>query len=138
MHENFTREQPSNGPSDRSFGLTFAILFAIIGLAPLARHHSVRGWALVISAAIILVSLARPAALHPANRIWMQFAAILNRIVSPIVMGLIFLFVVFPIGLILRFLGKDPLRRRFDPQATTYWIPRQPPGPPPESMSRQF
>ena len=138
MHEDFKRELPSTGPSDRSFGFTFAIFFAVIGLLPLLRHHSVRWWALALSAVMIVISLVKPAILHEANRLWMGLAAVLNRIVSPVVMGLVFLLAVFPTGLVLRMMGKDPLRRRFDPQADTYWLPRQPPGPAPESMSRQF
>lgn len=138
MHEDFKRGLPPGGPSDRSFGITFAVVFALIGLAPLVRWHPARWWALGLSAAILAVSLLKPAILHHANRAWMGLAGILNRIVSPVVMGLVFFLAAIPTGLILRMLGKDPLRLRFDRQAETYWLARQPRGPAPETMSRQF
>src|SRR5215468_7429962 len=99
MHEDFKREIEATGPSDRSFGLTFAAVFALIGLVPLWRHHPVRWWALGISAGFLLVSIAAPSVLHRPNRLWMGLAMILNRIVSPIVMGLVFFLAVLPTSL---------------------------------------
>jgi hypothetical protein len=76
--------------------------------------------------------------LRPFNRLWFRFGLLLSRVVNPLVMGLLFYFTVTPIGLIMRALGKDPLRLRFDRGARTYWIDRQPPGPEPETMRQQF
>jgi hypothetical protein len=56
----------------------------------------------------------------------------------PIVMRLLFFGVVTPIGVAMRLAGRDPLRRRHDPSASSYWILRRPPGPSPVSMRRQF
>jgi hypothetical protein len=58
--------------------------------------------------------------------------------VSPVVLGIMFFLVVTPIGLLMRAFGKDPLRLRFDKSASSYWLDRTPPGPPPESLSDQF
>ena len=136
MHEDFKRELPPGGPSDRNFGITFAAFFALIGLAPLLKHHPARWWAIAISAGFLLVSAAIPSILRPANRAWMGLAHLLNRIVSPIVMAVVFVVAVLPTGLILRMLGKDPMRVKFDRNAGSYWIARPPSAP--ESMSRQF
>ena len=93
---------------------------------------------LAISAAFLIVTLLRPALLHPMNHAWMKLALLLNRIVTPIITGILFFLVVTPMGVIMRWPGKDPLRMRSDPAAKSYWLPREPPGPAPESMARQF
>jgi hypothetical protein len=84
------------------------------------------------------VALLWPAVLAPLNRIWTRFGLLLHRIVSPVVLGVMFFGVVTPMGLVMRALGKDPLRLRFDPAARTYWIERRPPGPAPDTLNNQF
>ena len=118
--------------SDRSFGFTFAILFSALGL-----WHLRIGW-LAAGAIVLLITLIQPSALAPSNRVWTRFGELLNRIVSPLVSALVFFVAVTPTALILRWKGKDPLRLKLEPAAPSYWIPREPPGPAPESMIRQF
>ncbi len=72
------------------------------------------------------------------NRLWFLFGMALHKVISPLVMGLLFYLTVTPIALIMRAIGKDPLHRQFDPQAKSYWIERRPAGPAPETMRRQF
>lgn len=123
--------------SDRGFGVVFAVLFAAIGLFPLIRGNAPAAWALAASGATLATALARPRWLSPFNRVWFRFGMILHRIVSPLAMGLIYLLAVTPTGLVLRAFRKDILRLRRDPDADSYWIPREPPGPSPESMEDQ-
>jgi hypothetical protein len=78
-----------------------------------------------------------PAALAPLNRMD-AFRLLLHRIVSPLVLGVMFFGVVTPMGLVMRALGKDPLRLRFDRDARSYWIDRRPPGPAPDTLNNQF
>ncbi|MBZ5609643.1 MAG: hypothetical protein LAP38_15385 [Acidobacteriia bacterium] len=137
-HEDFSRQAEAKGSSDRTFGVVFAVFFALLGLAPLRTHHSIRWWALAVSLVFLALAVLRPAWLHPFNRLWTQLGLLLGRVVSPIVMGLLFFLVVTPVGFLLRLLGKDPLRLAPDPGASTYWIERRPPGPPPETMANQF
>lgn len=137
-HEHLTTEDTASGPSDRSFGWVFTIFFCLAGAWPMLYHEPARRWALVISAVFALVTLLRPALLHPANRLWTRFGLLLGKLTNPIVTGLLFFLVVTPIGLLLRLAGKDLLRLRRDPDASSYWIERRPPGPPPESMPQQF
>ncbi len=68
----------------------------------------------------------------------MKFGLLLHRVVNPLTMGVIFFFTVTPIALMFRILGKDPLRLKLDPEAKSYWIYRDPPGPRPDSMKQQF
>jgi len=128
----------NNGTSDRSFGLVFSALFAIIALHPLLGGGSIRSWSLVVAGTFLLLTLLTPGVLAPVNRLWMKFGELLHRIVSPLALGIVFYFTVLPTGLILRLLGKDPLRLRFDPTVESYWIVRDPPGPAAESLNNQF
>jgi len=76
--------------------------------------------------------------LSPLNRMWTWLARALNKIVNPVVTAALFYLVFTPVGVLMRLTGADPLRLRFDKGAKTYWIEKQPPGPPPETMARQF
>jgi hypothetical protein len=138
LHEDFSRKQDAQGSSDRGFGLVFTTFFLVVALNPLRSGHPVRLWALIAAAAFLGFALLWPAALHRPNRLWMQFAQLLSRVFNPIVTGLLFYLVITPAGWLIRRLGNDPLKLRFDPSASTYWIERQPPGPAPDSMSHQF
>jgi hypothetical protein len=137
-HERLGVDEVVSGSSNRSFGLTFAIVFTIVALGPLIWGGSVRGWALVVAAAFLLAALALPRVLAPLGRLWLRFGLLLHACVSPVVMGLVFYTTVTPIGIVRRLFGQDPLRLRFDRDAVTYWIERHPPGPAPDTMPRQF
>jgi hypothetical protein len=137
-HERLAVDEVATGASDRSFGLTFAIVFALIGLSPLVRGRPVRAWAFVVAAVVFLAALMFPRGLAPLNRIWLRLSLALHACLSPVILALVFFTTVTPIGLVRRMLGKDPLRLRADDNAITYWIERQPPGPEPDTMRRQF
>ena len=138
LPESFERDEPAHGSSNRSFGLVFAALFLIVGLAPLLHDRPARIWSLALAAAFLGVALGRASLLAPLNRLWTRFGLLLHRVVNPVVMGAIFYLAITPFGVVMRLVGKDPLRRGFDPEAASYWIDRTPPGPSPQSMSNQF
>ena len=137
-HETYARDDKVKGSSDRMFGFVFTAVFAVIALWPLVGGEPVRIWSLIVAAVILVVALVRPALLAPFNRAWTRFGLLLHKVVNPILMGIIFFVAVTPIGLIMRAMGKDPLRLQFDATARTYWIERTPPGPEPETMKHQF
>lgn len=137
-HEDFTRKAEVPIGSDRSFGLVFAAVFAVVGLAPLVHGRELRPWALGLAAAFLVLALVAPRALRPLNRVWFRLGLALHHVVTPVVMGLLFFLTVTPMGVLMRLSGKDPLRLKRDSQATSHWIPRQPPGPAPQSMRNQF
>ena len=138
MHEDLARDHEVKTSSDRSFGLVFTAVFAAIGMWPLVDGGAARWWAIGVAAAVATVAILRPAALAPFNRLWTRLGLLLHRIVNPLIMGLLFFFVVTPTGLLLRLFGKDLLRLRRDAAAASYWIERDPPGPAPDTMKNQF
>jgi hypothetical protein len=125
-------------PSDRSFGFTFTVVFALIGGWLLWKG---RDYALVsfgLAAAFLLAALAFPKALHPLNVAWMHLGHLLNKVVSPVVMGVIFFALITPIAAVMRLRGRDVLRRRYEPAGRSYWIERNPPGPDGSTFPQQF
>jgi len=137
-HESFQRDETVAGSSNRSFGIVFAVVFAIIGLLPFLSGHAPRVWSLIVGAAFLVVALQLPAVLAPLNRLWGRLGLLLHKVTSPIVLGFLFYIVMTPMGFMMRLFGKDPLRLRRDPDAGSYWIDRKPAGPPPESFVDQF
>ncbi len=138
MHESFDRAAAVKGASERAFGLTFAVVLAV--LAGISVWRAGSSWPYTLTAAVIiaLIAATRPAVLAPLNRGWIKFGRQVNRVTTPLVLGLLFFLMITPIGLIMRLAGKDPLRLKGDREALSYWVERQPPGPAPESMPNQF
>jgi hypothetical protein len=138
FHETTQRDAPAKTSSDRSFGVVFTAVFAIVAVWPLLHDEAIRWWSVALAAAFLIAALAVPRILHPLNRAWTAFGLLLHKIVSPVIMGAIFFVAVTPIALLMRMLGKIPLQLRFDPKATSYWIVRTPPGPAGDTMKNQF
>src|SRR5258706_7902582 len=137
-HEVFSRDEKVAPGSDRSFGLVMA--GALAALTSLNAWHSGRLWPWTggLAALLLAAALLRPALLHPLNLLWLKFGLLLHRVVNPVVMALIFYGTVLPTGLVMRMMGKDPLRLARQAGADSYWIARKPPGPSPETMRDQF
>lgn len=125
-------------PSNRSFGWTFTGIFVIAGAYGLWRGGAALSWLLALAAVTALVTLAREAWLTPLNRGWMRFGELLGRVVSPVVLGVIFFAVFTPVAVVMRLFGRDAMCRRFQPAAPTYWVKRDPPGPADDSYRNMF
>ncbi len=138
FHEDFGREDGPRPGSERGFGIVFAVVFTIIGVWPLMDGGPIRLWALAGAGVFLAAGLFLPVLLRPLNRLWFLFGLALHKVMSPLVMGLLFYLTVTPIALIMRMVGKDPLNRQFDARAKSYWVEREPPGPAPETMRQQF
>ena len=138
FHEDLHAHTELRGGSDRQFGFVFAGVCVVVALWPLRSGGAVRWPALLFAALFLAAALARPSVLHPLNRLWMRIGLLLGTIVNPIVTAVLFFLVFTPAGLIMRALGKDPLRLKWAPQAATYWIPRQPTGEPGDTLAKQF
>ena len=120
--------------SNRSFGIVFFIVFILIALYPLLNGQEIRFWALIISAVFLILGLLKSKLLTPLNKLWFRFGIFLGKIISPIIMGLIFFLVVTPIGLIMRLLGKDVLNLKYNKERS-YWIEKDGPK---SKMKNQF
>ncbi len=137
-HETLRRDEPIRGSTDRSFGLVFAAFFTVVAFLPLLKGHPARWWAPPFAAVFLVAALTRPSVLHPLNVLWLRLGLLLQKIVSPIILALLFYGIFTPAAFFYRIFGKDLLGLRFNPTAQSYWISRTPPGPPAESMSNQF
>jgi len=111
--------------SNRSFGFLFFVVFIAISLWPLKSQGDLRLWAFILSLIFLVLGILNSRFLTPLNKLWYKFGIFLGSIASPIVMGIVFFMVVTPIGLIMRFLGKDLLRVNKNKIVSTYWINRE-------------
>ena len=110
--------------SNKSFGIVFFIFFLIIAFYPLLNNGEYRLWAIIISLLFLILGLVNSSILTPLNLIWFKFGMLLGRIVSPIVMALVFFCTVTPIGLIMRLFRKDLLNLKKN-NKKSYWIERK-------------
>ena len=120
--------------SNRSFGIVFFIVFILIAFYPLINQGEVLIWSIVISLFFLILGITNSKILTPLNRIWFKFGLFLGKIISPIIMGIIFFLVVTPIGLIMRLFGKDVINLKFDSNKS-YWIEKTEPK---SNMKNQF
>ena len=107
--------------SNKSFGIVFFIFFLIVALYPILKNENIRIWSLIIAIIFLVLGLLNSKILSPLNKLWFKFGLILGKIVSPVVMGIIFFGVVTPIGVLMRILNKDLLNLKFNKEKT-YWI----------------
>tara|TARA_Y100001970_G_scaffold292367_1_gene433413 strand:- start:2421 stop:2810 length:390 start_codon:yes stop_codon:yes gene_type:complete len=120
--------------SNRSFGIVFFIFFLIVSLWPLMNGENIRLWSLVVSIIFLILGIINSKILNPLNSLWFKFGLFLGKIISPIVMGVVFFLVVTPTGIIMRLIGKDLLNLKKN-NSSSYWIEKQNEN---NSMKNQF
>ena len=120
--------------SNRSFGIVFFMVFIFIAIYPLTYYGEIRIWSLIISLIFLILALLNSKILTPFNKLWFKFGIFLGKIISPIIMGIIFFFVVTPIGFIMRLLSKDLLNLKYNNE-NSYWIKKTSPK---SKMKNQF
>ncbi len=120
--------------SNRSFGIVFFVVFFLVAIYPLINGSELRLWALFISIIFLLLGLVNSKILNPLNKLWFKFGIFLGKIISPLVMCIIFFLVVTPIGLLMRLLNKDLLKLKFNSNSS-YWIEKNEPK---SKMKNQF
>ena len=137
LHERFDRKETIKTSSDRAFCLVIAAALGVVGYLRLThgKPHSVL-FALAIL--LSLIGMIKPSFAAPLNRLWTNFGLVIARFTSPIVLALLYLLTIIPIGLVMRITGKRPLRLAFEPNASTYWIPRNTDVKPGGNMNHQF
>ena len=120
--------------SNRSFGIVFFVVFLLIALYPLTYSEEIRIWSAIISLIFLALGLFNSKILTPLNKLWFKFGIFLGKIISPIIMGIIFFLVVTPIGILMRLLGKDLINLKYN-NNKSYWIEKKGPK---SKMKNQF
>ena len=121
--------------SNRSFGIVFFVVFLLITTYLLIKQGELNIWFLIISFLFLILGLLNSKVLTPLNKLWFKFGIFLGKIISPIIMAIIFFLVVTPIGLIMRMIGKDILNLKFNKKKESYWIEKVGPK---SKMKNQF
>jgi len=122
-------------PSNRNFGLVFFVFFLIIGLWPLLGTNEIRYWSIFFSVIFFLLGITNSKLLNPLNKIWFNFGILLGKMISPLIMVIIFFLIITPIGVIMRVFGKDILSLKYNKKDKSYWIEKNGPK---SKMKNQF
>jgi hypothetical protein len=141
LHENYRDEEPAKAGGDRAFGWTVGSILMLIGAAKAFAAGAILLVACLIfvaGALLLLLGIFAPSRLSRLNRAWLKVGGVLAKVVNPIVLALLFFVAVTPMALVMRMVGKRPLRLSPDRTAATYWIKRDPPEGGGSSMRRQF
>ena len=138
LHTDTPLQQPVKPGSERAFGFVFAGVFLLVALWPLFDRASPRLWAIALAAVFALCAGLAPKLLAPLNRLWFRVGERLHRIVSPIALGAIFFGVITPFALVMRAFKRDALLLHKRSARPSYWVRREPPGPPSDSFHNQF
>jgi hypothetical protein len=121
----------------RSFGLIMGGVLGFFGFWPLLfRGSDPHLWVAGIAFLFVALGLVFPRSLSPVFRLWMRLGGILGWINTRIILAIGFYGLFMPIGIIMRMMGKDPLRRAFDPKIQSYRVLRS--SRDSEHMSRQY
>jgi len=137
-HETIIRDDKIEPGSDRSFGLVVGGILLLLSIFQYFNGGTLYFWIGAPGVVLVVLGIVAPKLLHSLNVLWTKLGLMLGRIVTPVIMFLVYIISVVPIGLILRMTGKDLLRMRRGDDKTSYWINRNPPGPTPESLKDQF
>ena len=120
--------------SNRSFGIVFFVVFLLIGIYPIFYDGNIRVWSIIIASIFLILGLLNSNFLLPLNKLWFKFGLLLGRIISPIVMGIVFFMVVTPTSFLMKLIGKDLLNLKYN-NNKSYWIEKTGPK---SKMKNQF
>lgn len=138
MHEDRREETDATMGSEKSFGIVFTVVFAVIAVVPVFYGELPRLWAIGVAAAFLALALLFPSGLKPLNVVWFKLGLLLHKLVTPLTLGFMFFVVLMPIGLLMRLMGKDPLHLKMAPPGDSYWRVRGAGEPSGSSMKNQY
>lgn len=130
-------DEPVTLPTDRKFGFVFVVVFLLAAFSLYRHGHSLYWLFIGLAALTLLIALVKPGLLRPANKAWMALGLLLSKIVTPVVLAVLFFVIFSPIGLIMKAFGRDAMRRKISAATSSYWIVRDPPGPDGASLREQ-
>ena len=113
---------------ERSFGMLLCAIAVLPAWQAWRTGATPTPW-LSLSFSLALIAIVRPRLLGPITRAWLALGEVLHRVISPMVLGILFFGIISPIAAVMRFAGRDALRRKLDPEESSYWTVRHPPGP---------
>jgi hypothetical protein len=116
-----------------TFGILLFLFSLIVGLYPLISNEPIKIWSIILCSIFLIITIIRPNLFSFLNKLWIKFGILLGKIILPIVMGIVFFFVVTPIGILVRVLKKDVMGLKS--RDTSYWINREDKV---QSMRKQF
>ena len=135
MDEHLKFEKEKKG---RNFGYVFTVVFIIISIYPIFLGKPVNILTFAVSAILFTLAKIYPISLSMFSVLWLKFGEILHKLTSPLILGIIFFFIITPIAIILKIMRKDILNLNYNNSIKSYWINRKPPGTKPESLINQF
>ena len=110
--------------SNRSFGIVFFVVFLLIGIYPLINSSEIRLWSLILSLIFLILGILNSRILNPLNKIWFRFGLFLGKIISPVVMCIVYFLVVTPTSILLKLMRKDVLNLKYN-NKNSYWIKKE-------------
>jgi len=115
----------NNKSSNKSFGILFFIVFLGFGLWPLTKNLSPNIYLIIIASCFLILGVLNSKILTPLNNLWIQLGEFLGKLIAPVVMALIYFFILTPVSLIVRVFGKDLLSLKFLKEQESYWRQRK-------------
>jgi hypothetical protein len=108
----------------REFGLTTgAAIVVIFGLFfPWLLEVGWPAWPWVVATTFWLLALIQPLWLRWIYRGWMRFGLLASRVMTPLVLGIVFFVMISPMAMIRRLTGKDPMQRKLEPDQDSYRV----------------
>lgn len=122
----------------REFGLIVGAVFGLLATLFLLRGKNFYSYCYVISIFLVLSGLIAPVVLLPIQKVWMILALIIGFFVTRIILGILFYFVITPIGIVVKATGKDMLNINFSNKSDSYWIRRNNENINKESYEKQY
>ena len=110
---------------NRSFGLLFFVVFLVLALWPLTQNAEINIYLILIALIFLSLGLLNSKILSPLNKTWIKFGELLGRIIAPIVMAVVYFFILTPISLLVRLFGKDLIGMKFSNNIKSYWVKRK-------------
>jgi hypothetical protein len=115
-------------PSSRDLtilALIFLVIPGAIGAYSVFLKHSSTGYVWIAAGTVLCLARLIPPLFKAMYRLWIGLSVVLGYFVSRILLTLIFFLIITPLGLVMRIVGRDPMDRKWDPEATSYWIERE-------------
>lgn len=104
-----------------STGAAVAVLFGLV--LPWIFGFAWPRWPWYLAGTLALMAVAIPAALGPVYRVWMRFGLLMSKITTPLILGIVFFGVVFPMALVMKIIKRDPMAREFERDKDSYRVP---------------